>query len=72
MVETPKAQPTFAGSVIPKIEHWSTKSDYGKVNRQLLFTIHNNSDISLLLVDQNKWYGFLDAPNHYVPPMGDF
>ena len=72
MVETPKAQPTFAGSVIPKNEDWNTKSDYGKVNRQLLFTIHNNSGIALLLVDQNKWYGFLDAPNHYVPPTGDF
>jgi hypothetical protein len=41
------------------------------VNRRFKFKFHNTTGIALKLIAQDKWYGFLESPNHYVPPEGE-
>jgi hypothetical protein len=51
MEEMAIAAATFGSQAIPKIEDWCSGGEYGKVNRQFLFTIHNQTDVSLKLVE---------------------
>ena len=44
---------------------------FDEVNRKFEFTFENKTGISLELVSQDCWYGFLDAPNRTVPAGGE-
>ena len=50
MVEKAGVAATFGSKVITEIQGMFSGGEYGTVNRRFLFTIHNQTDVSLKLV----------------------
>ncbi len=60
----------YGGETISQIEGFCSGGEYANVNRRFHFTFHNSTGVSLKLISQDKWYGFLETPNKYVPGIG--
>jgi hypothetical protein len=61
----------FGGETVSKIEEFCSGGEYHNVNRRFHFTFQNSTGIALKLVYQDKWFGYLETPNKYVPPHGN-